>query len=341
MSKNLYFVTNRNLIEKNGKAIDFGKQFNSVSPVNLRLGKITIDGKIDLYQDIPTTTTISYDTDEYQKQGTKRLFDELFNEMKDADLVHKDTLIFIHGFNVSFKSAISIAFKLQDKFISDDTNNIGRIVLFTWPSDGETHKYYSDCGDAYNSGLAFARGFLKMRDFFNDVVNKLEHEKQCGGKIHLMAHSMGNYVLQSAFQSLRNMNFLNQNITHLFNQILMFAADVDSDCFEKETKLKELSKICERITVYINSEDVALKVSDKVKGNSPRLGTFGPNLPFQIPNRVTIVDASLIVTGFFEHSYYFLSKVFKDLAQTLKGIPVHSIKGRNYQPSNNTFLISK
>ncbi|MEW6095453.1 MAG: alpha/beta hydrolase [bacterium] len=344
MGNELYFITNRNLVEENGKVISFGKQFNSVSPVNLRLGKVirTKKGKkIELYEDIPTTESVNYDTDQQRKAGTIRLFHQLFKEMKSAEQVNKDTLVFIHGFNVSFDAAVESTFKFQEKLVSDRTNNVGRVILFSWPSDGEIHKYYSDRGDAANSGLAFARGFLKMRDFFVDFVHTLVPSEQCGGKIHLLCHSMGNYVLQCALQHLKTIDLLNQGVIHLFSQIIMVAADVDSDCFEYPGKLQDLPKICERITVYFNPQDMALKIS-KMKHNRDRLGAYGPDHPLQIPNRVILVDTTLRVHGMLEHSYYDDQGIFRDIVQTLNLVNVnaHSIEGRVYQQSNNTFVLS-
>ena len=52
---------------------------------------------------------------------------------------------------------------------------------------------------AASSGLAFSRGFQKLNDF----LSKLAREDHCGRSIHLLCHSMGNFVLENTLWHLR------------------------------------------------------------------------------------------------------------------------------------------
>jgi esterase/lipase superfamily enzyme len=79
--------------------------------------------------------------------------------------------------------------------------------------------YKNDRLDATASGVAFARGFLKLADF----ISQLNAEQQCRQNLHLIAHSMGVYVLRSALQEIKRQT--GDNPPRIFDQILLMAAD--------------------------------------------------------------------------------------------------------------------
>ena len=107
----------------------------------------------------------------------------------------RDTVIFIHGYNVSFKEALTSAAQLKQNFSQDAGGPGVNVVLFSWRSDGWMKPflaYANDRQDAAASGPAFARGLLKLADFLRGSTP----EEACDHNVHLVAHSMGNYVLR-------------------------------------------------------------------------------------------------------------------------------------------------
>jgi esterase/lipase superfamily enzyme len=91
------------------------------------------------------------------------------------------------------------------------------IVMFSWPSNGEvflSYNYFSDREDAEVSGIAMARALQRFAEFLVDLrasdfktltaarrrgeVATAEDLRQCERKIHLVAHSMGNWALRHA-----------------------------------------------------------------------------------------------------------------------------------------------
>lgn len=48
----------------------------------------------------------------------------------------RDTVIFIHGYNVSFKEALTSTAQLKQNFSQDAGGPGVNVVLFSWPSDG-------------------------------------------------------------------------------------------------------------------------------------------------------------------------------------------------------------
>ena len=116
-----------------------------------------------------------------------------------------DAILFIHGYNVTFKEAIATSVKIGKNNQDVNGNKGVNVISFSWPSDGSMFPwiaYSNDRLDAAASGPAFARGLLKMADFFRNM----SPEEACHQKLHLMAHSMGNYVLRHALQEVRRQN---------------------------------------------------------------------------------------------------------------------------------------
>jgi esterase/lipase superfamily enzyme len=250
-----------------------------------------------------------------------------------------DTIVFIHGYNVSFKEAMKAAAKIGRNFAGLNSGRGVNILAFSWPSDGSMAPwiaYSSDRRDAAASGPAFARGILKLRDF----VHEMSERDACSQKIHLIAHSMGNYVLRHALQEIRQQS--PTGLPRIFDQIFLMAADEDDDAFEHNHKLRLLPRLARRVNVYFNRGDTAISLSDKTKGNPDRLGDDGPRAPFQVPAKVTQTDCTEVVKGLVGHSYYANEpKVVQDMAQVLEGLDPTLVKGRTFRDDRNRFVIDR
>jgi esterase/lipase superfamily enzyme len=247
--------------------------------------------------------------------GSKLFLDDLRVAMRDGC---SDTLIFIHGFNVSFIDAL----KAGGALASEITIN-GRpinVVVFSWPSDGKAipfMSYYSDREDARTCGAALARTYLKLYDF----MTSLKPTEYCDRSLHLLAHSMGNYVLRNGLQALRAKD--PTKIARLFSEIVLAAPDEDDDAFDTDDKLRLLPGLGRRVTVYYNQRDKALLISDKTKGNPDRLGSDGPRMLDLLPKKVFVVDCTRVARegdAMIEHSYFLnCPPVASDLQATLQG----------------------
>ena len=195
--------------------------------------------------------------------------------------------------------------------------------------------YGSDRKDAMASGPAFARGLLKLTDFLRGATP----EESCNQRIHLLAHSMGNYVLRHTVQE-----YVAQSTgrpARLFDQVFLAAADEDDDAFEHDYKLKPLPRLARRINVYFNNNDRAMTGSDWTKGNPDRLGDDGPRLPRAVPGKVSLIDCTAVVGGLVEH-FYFLDapKVVDDMRAVIAGTPSDQIANREYVPETNRYRLS-
>jgi len=337
----IYFGTNR---KPNRKVApdDFGSGFSEGGLANLRFGMVEVTGeKLDsfgLFYLAPEK--LNEDRERKIKGGKGSVLGSLnvFNRVREKMVQHtRDTVIFVHGYNVSFKEAMTSAAQLKRNFSTAEGGPGVNVVLFSWPSDGSMMPfiaYANDRQDAAASGPAFARGLLKLADFLRGSTST----EACDQRLHLVAHSMGNYVLRHTVQE-----FVTQSSgrpARLFDQVFLMAADEDDDAFEHDHKLKPLTRLAKRVSVYFNNEDRGMAVSDKTKGNPDRLGDDGPRMPRSIPGKVTLVDTTPVVEGFVEHSYFLDSpKVVEDMRQVLTGTPSDTITGREYVLETNRYRL--
>jgi len=346
----IYFATNRDLLPAGDASPDtlrdrrwFGSNFSPDGLANLRFGKAEVTGAdFDQIQVRVAPENLFADP---PVLGSQDVFTAVRRDMQQGE----DTVIFIHGFNTSFRDALTAAARLHQILTRPDPLSPKPLrlnfCLFSWPSDGnmlmtdprsrDAVAYRNDRLDAAASGAAFARGFLKVADFINSL------DQRCEQRIHLMAHSMGNYVLRYALQELRRL--VADRLPRIFDQTFLMAADEDDEAFDVDHKLRQLPRLTRNTHVYFNRNDLALWASDRFKGNPTRLGTDGPLQPLQLPRSVYPVDCTDIISRFAdpsEHGYYnSVERVAIDLRQILRGQSADSVRGRRYVPDSNRYRL--
>jgi esterase/lipase superfamily enzyme len=250
----------------------------------------------------------------------------MFADLKAIMDGRSDVLVYVHGFNVSWEEAVGGALALQlmlNRGGGLDAAQTVAVVLFTWPSDGQAKpwlSYKSDRAEGSASAGAFARGLLKLRDFLADLRDRA-HDAQvklCQQDIHLLCHSMGNFVLQHTLPKLDDFT-PGDAFPRLFEHIFLCAPDLDDDALEPGHGLGRVHELARHVTIYHNREDVALHISDYTKGNPDRLGSQGAARPALLHNKVHQVDCHDLVTGLVEHSYYLEGWVNQDIRLSIEG----------------------
>lgn len=336
----VYFGTNRNPIGGEPPS-NFGKQFSKNGLVDLRFGWADVeDGKITAIKvaeeklDVPQQDLDKGDLSK-QRLGSEMVFDMV---RKDMIARKADLLLYIHGFDFSFKDAIQRAAQVAEFYALRPMV----MFVFTWPGDGSKLPllaYASDRDDAKASGAALGRGMQKLAHYLRGT----SPQDYCGQNMHLMAHSMGNYATRQAVQAVAAS--AGGNIRRLFDQALLMAADEDDDAMELEFKLLPLARMCKRVTAYINPDDLALVISDKTKGNPDRLGASGPHNSWAVPDKVSVVNVQKVLqpgedrTG---HQYYRLNeKVKADVLRVLAGEESGDIAGRVFSSEKRQYLLVK
>ena len=256
---------------------------------------------------------------------------------------NRDAIVYIHGFANDFSSSVARAAQLSDVYrITRPGGEVYQphVFAFSWPSNGKVvppWQYFSDRDDAEASGKAMARATIRLVDFLNQ---SRAEGLRCDHRLHLVAHSMGNYVLRGAVQEISRQH--PGRPPRVFDQVFLMAADEDDNAFQHEHKLLPLPRLAKRVNVYFNNEDLAMSVSDKTKGQPDRLGADGPRLPRSVPGKVTLIDCTPVVSGVVEHSYYLDSdRVAEDMRWVLTGLPSDEIGGRDYIIETNRYRLTK
>lgn len=223
-----------------------------------------------------------------------------------------DLLVFIHGYNVDFESAVH-----RTAQIAVDLPFAGVPVCYSWPSQGTLLGYPVDENNA-----AWTVGHLK--DFLNDLVDR------SGAKsIHVVAHSMGNRAMTSALQQIA----LGRGDSEpVFDRVVLAAPDVDADLFRKDLA-PSLTRVANQVTLYASSDDQALIASKQVHGY-PRAGETGEHLV--IVDGVDTIDVSGIDLSLLGHSYYgdsepMLRDLFDVLLTRLPASQRNTLTSRLYQ----------
>lgn len=186
-----------------------------------------------------------------------------------------DRLLFIHGYNVSFHDgalrAAQLAFDLEFR---------GQPMYFSWPSRSSLLGYLSD-----SNGVLASRPAL---------VEFMELATRGSGKLHIIAHSMGNRYLLEAMEV-----FLRDHPDRDLGQLVLGAPDVDRN--ELAVRMELLRTRTAGVTLYASRNDWALNVSRRIHG-AHRAGDIGGE-PVRIAGLATL-DASEIAADTLGHSYF-------------------------------------
>lgn len=341
----IFFGTNRQPITKAG-ITRFNHRINPASPGELRFGTANLNDDGDISIDLFPETS---------RQGIKVSKRNFFDEAREAMLAGggRDVLVFIHGYNVSFDEAIKALATMVEGLSKQGKEVVP--ILFSWPSDGSAipwRSYYSDRDDAAASACALSRGFQKLAHYLKSLtkaelkaklLNLPAPVQLCHQKIHLMVHSMGTFALSNALQRI---NDGTKHINRLWGEVILTASDEDEDILEDGRRLHNLSAFAERVSIYFNRGDLALRGSDYTKGNPARLGMMGPRNPRALPANIDVVDCSRLLKGFdggfLQHSYYnSVDEVIADTAGLLDGVASEDLNRRYNEKTNHYSLKSK
>ncbi len=193
----------------------------------------------------------------------------------------RDVFVFVHGFNSSFEDAARRTAQL-----AYDLDFDGTPMMYSWPSQASTTAYTVDEAAVGISGR-------KMAQFLETVV-----AQSGAGRIHLIAHSMGNRALLESLQTYLAKQ-PSSKPKKVFGQIVFTAPDVDRDYFVDA--IQPLKAVAERVTLYASNNDLALKTSQTIHG-APRAGLSGANI-IMVPG-LDSIDMSAIKADLLGHNYY-------------------------------------
>lgn len=339
-----FIITNREVIyNSKTKKEEIRPDGKETASASLRFGEYSLKTRqFTLYEDASTLADLNYSiaqplqTDKGSALFFKTLYQAILSarSQKTTDGKPKaDVLLYVHGFNNDLESVKAEFSRLNKKYVEDKKSPIAHIVIFSWPSQSTPsgipvplYGYQDDQADAERSGVAFAKGIFKLREFYRQFFSAAN--QPCGQKVHLMCHSMGNQVLESA------MKVIARNTLEVFTEIFLIAADAKYDTFEDNQPLQYLIDMGERVHIYYHEQDAALLISKYTKNTNNRLGAYGRRNK-KIVTDIYEVDVSNTVDDATEdwveknanhHYHETSSKVIKDIIEVLNGKKVESFR---------------
>jgi esterase/lipase superfamily enzyme len=160
----------------------------------------------------------------------------------------------------------------------------GATAFFSWPSRGSVTAYPADEASIEGSEQA-------ITDFLVDFT------QNCGaGKVHVIAHSMGNRGLLRALQRIAANAETRGKVK--FDQVLLAAPDVDRDLFLNLARL--YPEHAARTTLYASDVDLPVHLSAKLH-EAPRAGYYAPYTVAPGVDTVAVPDFDIDLLG---HSYF-------------------------------------
>ena len=267
-------------------------------------------------------------------------------------------LLHVHGFNIEQREMRARHKAIVQRFQRQKANGSDfdcLVISIDWPSDGEFGgKYYwSDREDALRTAKVL------FKNFFVPFL-----ECMCANSkidVHILAHSMGCYVVREAFTHAEASGAL-ANKDWAVKQVALIAADISSRSMKKGKKSsRSMYDRCKRLTNYYSAADNVLSASEGLRFfsfKSARLGRVGlprkrrddPNSPILAPDHTENVycskyyvknKASFTDNLNVSHAWYYESdRFFEDLAHTLEGkLEAEEFPTRTSTHLNNLALI--
>lgn len=188
-------------------------------------------------------------------------------------------LIFVHGFNTRYESAV-----YRFAQIAHDSKTDATPIMFTWPSRGSVFDYGYD-----KESTNYSRSALEA------LLTGAATEPAIKD-ITILAHSMGTWL---TMESLRQMAIRNDGVPSKIGNVILASPDLDVDVFRQQ--LADMGPKRPKFTVFVSKDDRALTLSRRISGNVDRLGQIDISNPAYRDEfergGITILDLSALQVG--------------------------------------------
>ena len=202
---------------------------------------------------------------------TEGFIAEINRELASRPPGRRELLLFVHGYNNTTSDAI-----LRLGQFVEDTGFEGVPVLFTWASAAQASRYVYDL----NSALV-ARTKLKQAA---DILIRTDARS-----VDIFAHSMGGFLAMEGLVDAQQAGVLDRR--KQIDHIMLASPDIDVDLFREQITLLPQS-IREKTYIFVSEDDSALRLSRRIAGGVPRVGSANAT-EFEATG-ITVIDLSLI-----------------------------------------------
>jgi len=254
-----------------GDAIDFNELVVSIPPeAERKVGEVQWPKKLpaDPSREFATLSANQFTSVEGVKAWYQR------NKSPSGRL-----LIFVHGFNTRYESAV-----YRFAQIAHDSKTDATPVMFTWPSRGSVFDYGYD-----KESTNYSRSALE--NLLTGAVAVPEIKE-----ITILAHSMGTWL---TVESLRQMAIRNGSVPSKITDVILASPDLDVDVFQQQ--IVDMGPDRPKFTVFVSKDDRALTLSRRISGNVDRLGQIDISNPINREGLelagITVLDLSALQVG--------------------------------------------
>lgn len=254
---------------------------------------------------------------------------------------------FIHGYNNKWAEEAARYQGICDSLFTEP-GTLGECIMYDWPSLGNPLGYLPDREHARDCANDLADVLSTLYEYMRaqQMATTADPSKACNAKISMLAHSMGNYLLQKAMAVVWTRK--NQPLLmSLINQLLMIAADVDNDLFKSGETIQQsdgdaIANLTYRITALYSGKDPVLGLSAGLKHfGKRRLGRSGIDHDYPVPDNVWDVDCSRFFTSDTVtnlpqgvHSAYFeVPNTIELIRQLLRGVDRNVLVNEGLAPA--------
>lgn len=165
--------------------------------------------------------------------------------------------IFVHGYNTGFRDALFRAAQMKA-----DANFQGKLVVFSWPSQGRLAGYLTDRDSSVYS-----------RQYLAETIGMAARGRGAE-QVNILAHSMGTWL---TVETVRDMRLSGQWARLPRPRVILAAPDIDFDVFRSQIQV--IGPLEPPITVLTSPDDRALLASRKLAGDRVRLGAMNVSDP--------------------------------------------------------------
>jgi esterase/lipase superfamily enzyme len=210
-----------------------------------------------------------------------------------------DVLLYVHGYNTTFETAVLDAARL-----SDGIKFVGETMVFSWPSRASLLDYGYDRESA-----------MWSRDSLQQVFDGLI-ANQVVGHVHIVAHSIGTMLTMEALRQVYAQ--LGEEAVNRIGSVVFASPDIDMDGFA--SSVKRIGPLAGKITVVASTNDRALAVSRWIAGGITRVGAAEGEQLTRMGIRV--IDASKQGWGIINHDLFLSNaQVRKVIRNAIDGNP--------------------
>jgi esterase/lipase superfamily enzyme len=262
----------------NARQLDFGTLLVTIPPTHT-CGKVESSLTDIVFEPNPNKSMV---LKEVRPLSRSTYFNAVRQKVQGSP--RREAFVFIHGYNNTFKEAA-----LRAAELTFDLGFEGAPILFSWPSQGKAVAYAVDRAEARQSAV-------HLRIFLNLLATQSGADE-----IHVIVHSMGNYVFENALSKDGKPDPIPALMPKL-HEVVLAAADLGEDEVRVLAQaLRASGGKRPHVTLYASENDKALIASSAANRRQP-IGLIKGMVPAIAG--IDVIDATNLKCDFLAHSCF-------------------------------------